>query len=349
MINGLLKTLYTIAVFFIFLPQALAAFTPVIKPPMLQKGDKAAVIASAFYADKESLDVALERLKSIGLNPVYDSRILQRDGYFAGTEKVRIEAINQAIRDDSIKAIFALKGGYGTANLLDKIDYQYLQKHPKIILGRSDLTALLLAVYTRTGLVTFYGPSAAVKQSPATTALVKKLLFHDTKNLVLDNHIFQATEKDNPPVVTLKTITPGVVQGQLIGGNLSVLVSLLGTPYFPKDWQGKILFLEDVNEEIYVMDRMLGQLKNAGVLNQIAGFVFGTCHDCKAVTRNEFSLNEVIDRYIKPLNIPAYRGAMIGHQENMLTVPIGGMVELNADKTWIRLIESPTNSPSPLP
>lgn len=342
MTNGLLKTLYILFLFFICLSKGMAT-SSAIKPPMLHQGDKVAIVASAFYGDQENLDVAVARLKSMGLNPVYDNRILQRDGYFAGTEKARIEAINKAIRDDSIKAIFALKGGYGTANLLDKIDYNYLQKHPKIIIGRSDFTALLLAAYTKTGLITFYGPSTAVKQSLMTTLLVKKMLFTHSRDFILDNQIFKDAEQDNPLINQQKTITKGIVQGPLLGGNLSVLVSLLGTPYFPTDWQGKILFLEDVNEEIYVMDRMLGQLKNAGVLNQIAGFVFGTCHDCKGVTRNEFSLDEVIDRYIKPLNIPAYRGAMIGHQADMLTVPIGAMVELNADKTSIRLIDPPVS------
>jgi muramoyltetrapeptide carboxypeptidase len=320
-------------IYFIFISMGCIASTSTLKPYALREGDTVALVAPAFQFEKDKFYEAIKRIQSLGLKPVFEQSIFNQYGYFSGTDKERSEAINKAIRDNTIKAIISLKGGYGTANLLDKIDYKYLQNHPKIIMGRSDLTALLIAVYTKTNLVTFYGPGATAKQSKTTMQYLKNILFKNHKDMVLDNHVF------NHPA---HTITPGVVKGQLIGGNLSVLVSLIGTPYFPKDWQGKILFLEDVNEDVYVIDRMLGQLKNAGVLGQISGFVFGTCHHCKSEARGSFSLEEILERYIKPLGIPAYSGAMIGHQEDTYTVPIGSISELNANKKLLKLIESPT-------
>lgn len=314
----------------------LAATPFLIKPPLLKAGDSVAIIAPAFQFEKNKLDEAVDRLKSLGLKPLYDDTIFHQDGYFAGTEKERSDAINKAIRDDHIKAIFSLKGGYGTANLLDKIDYKYLQKHPKIIIGRSDVTALLIAVYDQAHVVTFYGTSAGAAQSKTTLDYIKSILFQNQNNPILDNHAFN-------PKSAAYTITPGVVKGSLLGGNLAVLVSMIGTPYFPKNWQGKILFLEDINEDVYVMDRMLGQLKHAGVLDQISGFVFGTCKRCKLGARGSFTLQQVIERHIKPLHIPAFGGAMIGHQEDVYTVPLGSMVELDANKQQIKLIESPTS------
>ncbi len=319
------------------------AHTAIVKPFALKKGDTVTIVAPSFQFEKEQLYEAIERLQSFGLKPIYDDTIFHQYGYFSGTEKERAAAINKAIRNNKVKAIFSLKGGYGNATLLDKIDYKYLMHHPKIIIGRSDLTALLIAIYTKSNLVSFYGPSAASEQSKLTMAYEKDVLFQENTETILSNQMFNPDKKNGKSSeYPAYTITSGIVRGPFIGGNLSVLVSLLGTPYFPKDWQGKILFLEDVNEDIYKIDRMLGQLKNAGVLNQISGFVFGTCQKCKSEARGSFSLNEVIERYIKPLHIPAFSGAMIGHQEDIYTVPIGSMVEVNAQKRQIKFIESPT-------
>lgn len=319
------------------------AHTAIVTPFALKKGDTVAIVAPSFHFEKEQLDEAIARLQSFGLEPIYYDTIYHQYGYFSGTERERADAINKAIRDDKVKAIFSLKGGYGSATLLDKIDYKHLMQHPKIIIGRSDLTALLIAIYTKSNLVTFYGPSAASKQSKLTMEYEKNVLFHNNAETILNNDTFYPeTKNSKSSEYPTHTINPGIVSGQFIGGNLSVLVSLLGTPYFPKDWKGKILFLEDINEDIYKIDRMLGQLKNAGVLNQISGFVFGTCKECKSEAKGGFSLNEVIEHYIKPLHIPAYSGAMIGHEEDIFTVPIGSMVEIDAHKRQIKLIEPPT-------
>jgi muramoyltetrapeptide carboxypeptidase len=330
-------------IFIILTAANYVAHTAILKPFPLNKGDTVAIVAPSFLVEKKQLFEAIERLESFGLNPIYDDSILNQYGYFAGTEEDRADAINKAIRNDKVKAIFPLKGGYGCATLLDKIDYEYLTHHPKIIIGRSDLTALLIAIYTKSNLASFYGPNAASKQSKLTMEHEKDVLFQNNTIKIFSNDRFNIDLKnDQFPDYPAFTINSGIVRGPFIGGNLSVLVSLIGTAYFPKNWQGKILFLEDTNEDVYKIDRMLGQLKNAGVLNQISGFVFGTCKQCKSKARNGFSLNEVLERYFKPLHIPAYSGAMIGHEENIYTVPIGTIVEINAQKKQIQFIESPT-------
>lgn len=215
------------------------AHTAIVKPLALKKGDTVAIVAPSFHFEKEQLYEAIERLWSFGLKPIYDDTIFHPYGYFAGTEKERADAINKAIRNNKVKAIFSLKGGYGCATLLDKIDYKYLMHHPKIIIGRSDLTALLIAIYTKSNLVTFYGPQAASKQSKLTMKYEQDILFQNSKEPIFSNNIFNTDIKNDPShEYPAFTINNGTVRGQFIGGNLSVLVSLLGTPYFPKDWSG---------------------------------------------------------------------------------------------------------------
>lgn len=317
--------------------------TATLKPQHLEQGDTVALVAPAFQFDPDRLIFSVERMKAFGLNPIYENSILGQYGYFADSADKRAKAINDAIYDPKVKAIFALRGGYGSADVLDKIDYQALKQHPKIVMGYSDITALLTAIYVKTGLITFHGPLAGLKWTPFTAVEAKKLLFSDSKNVVLRNEEKEIEDKD---IIQSQdrafTITPGVVEGIIIGGNLSVFDSLIGTPYFPEDWNGKILFLEDVGEDIYSIDRLLGHLKNIGVLSKISGFVFGTCSECETKEHGGFYLKEVLDHYIKPLGIPAYRGAMIGHQDDIFTVPVGLPVKLDATNKTIELLESAT-------
>lgn len=317
--------------------------THTIKAQHLKTGDMVALVAPGFQFNPDRLIFAVQRLKALGLKPVYDASIMEHQGYFAGSATARAKSINNAIHNPEIKAIITLRGGYGTADVLDKIDYDFLRTHPKIIMGYSDITALLIAAYSKTNLVTFHGPLATSKWTAFTTDQAKHILFSNSKNFTLHN-----LQKDDPNSDIIQTdnqaftITSGTAEGVIVGGNLSVLNSLIGTSYFPKNWRGKILFLEDVGEDVYSIDRMLGQLKHIGVLSQISGFVFGTCSDCESKVHDSFYLNEVLNRYIKPLGIPAYRGAMIGHQDDIFTVPIGVAVKLDADKKAIQLLESAT-------
>jgi muramoyltetrapeptide carboxypeptidase len=237
-----------------------------------------------------------------------------------------------------VDAILCVRGGWGCNRILPLLDYKAIAAHPKIILGYSDITSLLTAIHARTGLITFHGPVGASTWNTFSLDFVRRVLFNA-----------EAVAMDNPKatgdglVVTkdrVQTLTPGTVSGRLVGGNLTVLTAMLGSAYLP-DWSGTILFLEDTNENIYRIDRMLTQLKLAGVLDRISGFVFGKCTKCgPGEGHGSLTLEEVLNDHIKPLKIPAWYGAMIGHIDNKFTVPVGVRAEINAERGTITMLES---------
>lgn len=300
-----------------------------IKPVRLSKGDKVALIRPSFQATAERVNSGTERLKALGLQVVDPYENIAPDGYFAASIEDNVRILHHLYEDPSIKGLFAVRGGYGAARLLPHLDYQKIQKNPKILIGYSDLTALLMTIYDRTGLVTFHGPSVGLPVPEFSQQGLNSVLFAAEKISLHKS----ATAVD--PIC----ITPGTVSGHLMGGNLTVLGSLMGTPYFPKNWQGAIFFCEDVNEDVYRMDRLLQQMKLAGVLDQIAGFVFGTCVGCTNKVLDSFTLEEVIRRHIVPLGVPAYQGAMIGHQEEIHTLPIGVPALLDAKACKMEILE----------
>ncbi|MDX1427270.1 MAG: LD-carboxypeptidase, partial [Salegentibacter mishustinae] len=249
--------------------------------------------------------------------------------------------LNEMFRDENIQAVMALRGGSGAARILDKLDYETIKNNPKIFIGYSDITALHLAIYEKTGLVTFHGPLAVSTWNSFSFDYFKRLLF-DKEKITFTN----PTDKgDNLVQIEnrIRTIREGEATGRLIGGNLSVLTGIMGSEYFPSDWEGNILYLEDVGEQIYAVDRMMSQLQLGGVLDKISGFVFGKCTSCNpgGSGYGSLTMEEVIDHYIKPLNIPAFSGAMIGHIDDNVTIPNGLKAKINATKGSIELLENP--------
>lgn len=232
-----------------------------------------------------------------------------------------------------------MAGGSGSARILDKIDYEGIKSNPKIFIGYSDITAIHLAIFEKTGLVTFHGPVAVSTWNNFNRDIFQKLLFQKEKVLYQN-----PSEIDDDQLVETKnrirTITSGKTTGRLLGGNLSVLTNIMGSSYFPTDWKDKIMYLEDVGEDIYAVDRMLSQIYLAGIFPQIKGFVFGKCSDCNpgGSGYGSLTLEEVIDHYIKPLGIPAFSGAMIGHIDNNSTIPNGIEAEIDAGAGTIRLL-----------
>jgi len=303
-----------------------------IKAPALKAGDTVAITspAGAIWDDKQ-VETFTNILKSFGFNVILGQTLKEKFGYFAGTDELRAAEINNLFANKNVKGIFCMKGGWGCARILDKIDYALIKKNPKVLIGFSDITALLLAITNKTGLVTFHGP-------------VGNSGWNDFTKVVFTNVIMAPKENTYPPnpfsEETPVTINSGKVSGELAGGNLTVLTCLIGSGYLP-DWKNKILFLEEAKEEPYSIDRMLTQLKLSGVLNDIVGFIFGKCAKCLAEEPEKaFTFNEVILQHIKPLGIPAFYGAMIGHIENKLTVPLGISATMDADKGTLRLDES---------
>ncbi|MUP46733.1 LD-carboxypeptidase [Gramella sp. BOM4] len=312
-------------------------------PSSLREGDTIGIVspASAIF-ETEPYEVARETFEAMGLKVKFGQFTSNRYGHLAGTDEERAEELNDMFRNQDVKAIIALRGGSGSARILDKLDYEAIRNNPKIFAGYSDITALHLAIFKKTGLVTFHSPVAVSTWNSFSYDYFKKLLF-DGEQISYEN----PQEKGDNLAITknrIRTITPGKASGQLLGGNLSVMTGIMGSDYFPEDWKGKILYLEDVGEKIYAVDRMMSQLYLGGVFEQISGFVFGKCSDCDpgGSGYGSLTLEEVIDHYIKPLGIPAYSGAMIGHIDDNATIPNGIQAEIDAEKGSIKLLQNPT-------
>jgi muramoyltetrapeptide carboxypeptidase len=338
---SVLSKINVIILLILFAPTIFAAETPkLIKPSHLQPGDTVALISSAFRVpEDQEIQFATERMQALGLKVKYGKYIFNRDGYFAGTDADRAADINTMFKDPTVKAIIELRGGWGSNRILPYIDYQAIKQHPKIIMGFSDITSLLLAIHAKTGLVTFHGPLAIEPWPAFTVQYVKSILFNGEKT-VLQN----PAEPEDDLIQTqnrIQTITPGKATGPLLGGNLTVLTSMLGSKYLP-NFKGAILFVEDVDENVYQVDRMLTQLQLAGVLNHIAGFIFGQCTQCTVgdgtTNYGSLTLMQVLKQHIQPLHIPAYYGAMIGHDPKNFTLPEGSQVQMDADKGTITLL-----------
>jgi len=301
-----------------------------IKPARLKKGDKVAITSPAGAVwDEKQIEVFTKILEGFGFEVVLGKITLkEKFGYFSGTDEARAKELNELFADKTIDGIFSMKGGWGCARLLDKLDYKTIESNPKVLIGFSDITTLLNAIYAKTGLVTFHGPVGNSGWNDFTSTAFKKVIMEGAayEMPILDKTNFVCVNK-------------GIAKGELIGGNLTVLSGIVGSKYLPS-FKNKILFLEEAKEEPYSIDRMLTQLKLSGALDEISGFVFGKCSKCDAEEpQKAFTFAEVIEQHIKPLGIPAITGAAFGHTENKLTLPIGIMAELNAEKGLLKLSE----------
>lgn len=309
-------------------------------PKPLSPGQTVALIAPASsVAENEEIRYAADILSSFGFQVRMGRNLFARWGYLAGSDERRAADVNHAFADPTIDAIIALRGGYGTMRILPHLDYRSIRRNPKILLGYSDLTALLNAIHRKTGLITFHGPIAKQEFSPYTLAEFKKVLFEGVAPAALATPPpFSAGEGRVEKRNRLLRLAPGKARGRLIGGNLSLLSRVTGTPYEPL-YQGKILFMEEVNEEPYKLDGMLSQLLLAGRLQQCAGIAFGKCSDCEA-DGNSLSVEEVLRDRLGSLGIPVLSGLMIGHIQDQSTLPIGCEAELDVDAGTLTLLEA---------
>lgn len=314
-----------------------------LEPRRLAPGARVALIAPASApAEPDVVRCAADVLRSFGLEPVLGAHVFDRFGYLAGTDADRAADFNRAFADPSIDAVFCLRGGYGASRLLPLIDYDAVRANPKPLIGYSDITSLHLALHARTGLITFHGPVAAQEFSDYTASEFQRVLFGADWPAPLGAPPSVAArpgavERRNRTV----TLVPGRARGRLLGGNLTLLAHLCGTSYLP-DFTGALLFLEDVGEAHYSIDRDLTQLWLNGILAQAAGIVFGKFTDPPASTwLHNRSLEDVLGERCRALGIPAYMGAMIGHVEDQTTVPVGCLAEMDADTGVLTLLESP--------
>ena len=308
------------------------------RPPRLRPGDTVGLVSPAGVTfSPDDLEVARATFAALGLEVAFGRHVLARDGYFAGTDRERADDVTAMFADPAVDAVVPLRGGWGCARILPFLDYDVIRANPKVLCGFSDVTSLLLAVYARTGLATFHGPNGISNFSAFTTERFR--------SVVMDG---EAPTLANPPALEdalvprgqrTVAVRSGRARGRLVGGNLTVLSAMVGTPYLP-DTAGHVLFVEDIGEAIYRVDRMLTQLAQAGVLEGVAGFVFGVCSGCGPDSGgvSGCTLEEVVRHHVEPLGVPAFMGASIGHTTQKLTVPIGVEAEIDADAGTLRLL-----------
>lgn len=321
------------------LPRALA-FEPIqrVKPKRLQPGDTVALVSpSGATATRFEITLVKESMEALGFKVKLGSHLFDRYGYLGGKDGDRASDLMAQFADPAVAGIIAVRGGWGCARILPLLDYDLILKNPKVLIGYSDITALLLAIHAKTGLITFHGPIGLDPWNSFTVNYFRKIIMA-AEAVTMENPVGigdHLTQLEN----RVQTIAPGKARGFLRGGCLSIISALLGTEYLPS-WKDSILFVEDVNEEIYRVDRMLTHLRLAGVLSQVKAFIFGRCTDCNpGEGYGSLTLEQVLEDHIRPLGIPAWYGAMIGHIPMKFTMPIGAEAQVEAEKGLIQLLE----------
>lgn len=313
-----------------------------IKPPMLREGSTIAIVAPASgVARGEALDAAAT-LKNLGFNVKMGEHLTKDYGYLAARDELRAEEFMRFVRDPEVNCLMAVRGGYGVMRILPLLDFAVIRDNPKVIVGYSDLTALVNPIFQRSGLIAFHGPVATSSFDKYTLDSFRRTLMSGAPP-----GEFQESEEFSGSSfgeARASTIVPGKAQGRLVGGNLTLVTALMGTQ-FEIDTTGKILFLEEVEEEPYRIDRMLMQLALGGKLQACAGVAIGRFTKCEAkVKSGEFrlslTLEEVIRGILEPLNIPTVYGLAIGHIRSKMTVPVGALATLDSKAKTLTIDEA---------
>jgi muramoyltetrapeptide carboxypeptidase len=296
-----------------------------IQPPSLKPGSKIGLLAPASSFNHEAFERGCERLRQMGYEPVYSAELFARDLYFAGSAERRVEELNNLLQRGDIAALICVRGGYGSNYLLEKLNFELFARHPKIFLGCSDITSLLTAVNDRTGLVTFHGPMVA-----------KDIADRTFDTLSWSNALGGANDWE-VSTAGVEVLRAGRARARLYGGCLSMLAASLGTPFEIRT-EGTILFIEDVGEKPFRIDRMLMQLHLAGKLKGVRGFIFGEMLDCRRPAGESYTLQDVIMRVLQPYNVPVVYGLKSGHVSGgNITLPIGVEAELSAGSEGVAL------------
>lgn len=300
------------------------------KPARLQPGDTVVIVSPASPpADPENFDRAEAALHALGFKAQLAAHARKRSGFLAGSDRERAADIMRAFTDPAVKAIFCMRGGHGATRLLTLLDYAIIRRHPKIFVGYSDITALHCALQTQADLVTFHGP---MMNADFVTHKFQKFtregLFRTLMHPAAPGGICRGYKAR-----TVSVLRGGEASGELIGGNLSMLCTLIGTPWQPS-FSRKILFFEDVNEAPYRIDRMLTHMLNAGLLQKVAGIAVGLNHQCEdpvASKRREprQRLEDVLRERLLPLKVPVVSGLPFGHVAQNATIPVGARATLD--------------------
>ncbi len=302
-----------------------------IKPPALRPGDTVAVVAPAAAIERSYLERGVNALRAMGFRVKVSERVLDRAGVLAGPDADRAAELQAAFADDSVRGIFAARGGYGCGRILPLLDFNAIARTPKPFVGFSDETFLLNSLVDKAGIVAFHGPMVAMDFA---RGLSERSADHLRGLLCGEIPSFELEARD--------TVRPGIAEGELIGGCLSVVVAMLATPYAP-DFRGKVIFLEDTGERAYRVDRMLVQLRQSGALGEVAAIVFGAIRPIDGSEAESRAIAEFIADQTAALHIPVMSGIEVGHGTENFTIPFGARVRVDATARRIVFAESPVS------
>jgi len=307
-----------------------------IKPKKLQKRDLIGIVSPASSLDDPTkIEKGVNYLEGLGYRVILGKNVGKYNGYLAGTDRERADDLHSMFTNKNVKAIFCLRGGYGASRLLDKIDYKLIKNHTKIFVGYSDISALHLAIFYKTGMITFAGPMVGVDFFEDVSSFTEEMFW----KLITSNKKFGRVE--NPDDENILCLNPGSVTGKIVGGNLSVIAGLIGTEYFP-DLKDKILFIEESGEVPYKIDRMLNQFRLSKMFHGMKGMIIGSFKDCNELDpeKRTLTLGEVITEYFSKLEKPVVYNFRHGHIKNNITIPIGASIRLNASRKFVEYPEA---------
>ena len=320
-------------------PHAPTMTRTLIKPPRLRFGDTIGLVGPGGRTNDEAIEKAVDRIAQLGFRVRQGANLRAVHGNYGGSVQQRLDDLHAMFRDRDVKAIWCIRGGSGCISLLAALDYALIRAHPKVLLGYSDITALHLAIHRHAGLVTFHGPVASSSESDYSTMHMLAVLMDPqpvyTIAMALENRVRAQEEAQ----YAIRTVTAGRASGRLMGGNLSLVSALAGTPY-AADFRKAILFLEEVNEEPYRIDRWMTQLDLAVGLDKAAGVMIGICENCGPQGNgSSLTLDETLDVHLQPLHVPAVSGYSFGHIRNQFTIPVGVRATLDTQAQTLTLLE----------
>ncbi len=309
------------------------------KPARLNEGDTIALVTPGSYITEEEKVESINSLYDLGFRVTYSDKLMQKNGYFSATDEERAADLNEMFERKDVHGIMCARGGYGCARILPFLDYGLIQDNPKPLIGFSDVTALHYAIYKNCDLITFHGPVSISTFSKFSVKNFRDVLMDPTFELTLYN----STSDNNYNPYGITVISDGEAEGELIGGNLTLATSLIGTEY-DIDYSGKIIFLEEFLEEPYRIDRMLTQMIQAGKFDDAAGIALGVFKLCESDKTNpsfkgSYNLMQVLQDRLGNLGVPVIYGLSFGHVVDKFTIPVGVNAELNTDTKKLKLLE----------
>lgn len=303
------------------------------KPRALKKGDTIYIVAPASPTEKEKIEQVKNAVENLGFNVIIGESCVEEFAYLSGKDEVRARDLNKAFKDNNVHGIFCMRGGYGTPRILDMLDYDTIKNNPKVFNGFSDITSLHVAINQKSNLVTFHGPMVASNMLEDFDDFTKESFMRT----ITFNEGFKI---ENPRKKEIETLVGGKAEGEIIGGNLTLIVTSLGTEY-EIDTKGKLLFIEEIGEPPYKIDRMLTQLRLANKFKDVAGIIFGDFNNCiPKEGHKSFEIKELICQIVAPCGKPIVYNVKSGHCKPMITLPFGVKTLLDADNGEILVLEN---------